>query len=298
MKIGRWRVFRPQKSNLLYDPTAYETDSVYVAARKLVDQTLQQVKGKGIEGAITRTTKAAKILRAKQRGDSVSLLALLIVQTPSAVRAQRSIAKKFGGYLNRQAKVFELIDFNDTFVELVLSLPEKDIPDFNDRLKIELERFCRKMHTQPFSDKELEAIIHGLSREIAVYRGAKAEGYVAKMTSRVQDAMGVDMIVTDPESKKSIGIDIKTRSAFHWRLVNLARQETITDHTLEQCEQAGFCRIHNSRDKRSSTVLFRIDTTDDHLGEVKDYKFTNTAPLGAKLRRALQEQGQYITTAI
>lgn len=300
MRNGKWRLYRPKQKPLTdIDPVeaseAVKDSLLYRQARKIVDQTMESSKkfGKRYESAFTRTARAIKILQQKEPLDSASLLALVILQTPGAVKAQRQMDKRFGGYMNRQARVLELIDFNDSFVELVLSLDTSELAGFDERLKQEMAEFCRQLQVSMFKNSEIDAIIHGLSREIAVYLGARSEGFLAELTSRTEDAMGVDMIITDPASRKSIGIDIKTRSAFHWRLARLAQRRAISESDWETCENSGFCRIHNQRKSTSSTVLFRIDTSDDHLGKIVDYRFANTSPLGQKITRALSEQGRY-----
>src|SRR5690606_279189 len=128
-----------------------------------------------------RIIQAAKLVRERSEKNRLPeyFLASLILQAPNAVRAQREMDRRHGGYNNRQARLFELIDFNDTFVDTVLSLDEPLLTDFTQRLWHEIDIFCNAQRVDSFSLRQFDAIVHGLSREIAVYRGAKREGYLA-----------------------------------------------------------------------------------------------------------------------
>lgn len=277
------------------DPTVYEQVSLYSEARQIVDEMMRRTRSSFRRGhhQLKRTAEAAKNLRARDAHDASHLLALLLLQTPGAVRAQMEMDKRRGGYSNRQARLFELIDFNDTFVDTVIALHPEDRVGFTERLKHEMTVFCSSLGQQMFSDEQYEAIVHGLSREIAVFHGAKRLGYIVRMTSRVQDAMGVDMVITDPRTKKSIGIDIKTRSAFHWRLVDLERQHRIDEEQRLQCELKGYCKIRKpQRDGAIDTMLFRIST--EQLGGIVDFEFEDTDAFGELLADALEHHGRYL----
>ena len=63
--------------------------------------------------------------------------------------------------------------------------------------------------------------MHGLSREIAVFKAAENAGLNALMSSRVADAFGIDMQIADTVSGDYVNIDCKTSSAFHFRLKDL-----------------------------------------------------------------------------
>ena len=289
--IGTWKRFRPIKRGRLDDKTVYERESVYVRARDVVEQTLRDIRSR--ENGIKRSAEATAYLKNHPTSKSEYLLARLIVQAPGAARAQREMDTHHGGYKNRQARLFELIDFNDTFVDTVLSLSRDQLRTFTVRCRAEIDTYCEQVGVKSFDDRQFEAIVHGLSREIAVYRGAIAEGFRARMTSRVQDSMGIDMIITDPATKKSLSIDVKTDSAFHFRLLDLQHSRRIDESVRMQCELAGFCAMRNGHGYRAvDTVLLRIDT--DRLGEINYYEFADTRKFGELLRSALKHYGKYI----
>lgn len=291
-----WRRFRPRSKGALGDPTVYEQGSLYSRARTIVNESLHRARSgvrRGDRRQLRQVAEAVKQLRARDAQTPEHLLALLLLQTPGAARAQAEMDRHKGGYSNRQARLYELIDFNDTFVTTVMALPEHELPEFVERLKHEMEVFCKSLGQAMFTDEQYEAITHGLSREIAVFRGARQLGYVVRMTSRVQDAMGVDMIITDPETKKSIGIDVKTHSAFHWRLVDLERQNRITEQQRLDCELAGFCKIRPKHNQNPvDTMLFRIST--EKMGEIRHFDFTNLDAFGKQLAEAITHYGRYI----
>ncbi len=291
-KIGHWRRFVPTIRGQLDDKTVYEVHSLYAQARVIAADFLHRARSQA--RGVRRTQAAARLLRQQQSYNPAYLLASIVLQTPGAARAQTQMNKHRGGYANRQARVFELIDFNDTFVEAVLQFPDEDLPQFVERLWDEMETFCMQQHVANFSREQYDAIVHGLSREIAVFRGAKRCGYEARMTSRLQDSKGVDMIITDPDTKKSIAIDIKTSAAFHWRIIDLKRRGRLSEEQHLQCELAGFCKIANSKkdEGRHESLLLRISTK--RLGEINDFDFVKLDEFAALLRSALQYHGEYM----
>lgn len=289
-----WQRFRPKTRGALADKTAYEPESLYARARQVVSEAMHLARSgtHGRREGIKRAARAARILREHDHHDAVHLLALLILQAPAAALAQRELDAHHGGYKNRQARVYELIDFNDTFVNTVFALSDHDLVIFPKRLEQEMTYFCEQLHTTAFTPVQFEAIVHGLSREIAVYRGLRRAGYIVRMTSRVQDAMGIDMTITDPYTKKSINVDVKTHSAFHFRLVDLERQDRIDEERRLQCELAGFCAVRNGHGRDAvDTVLLRIAT--DRLGEIRNFDFTDIQPLVDLVAQALDNDGRY-----
>lgn len=290
-----WRRFKPKRRGRLSDKTVYEPHSIYGKAREIVEQTLTEARIATHSSRSSRKTLARAVKKLQQRGSQEApyLLAKLILMAPNAASAQREMDKHQGAYKNRQARVYELIDFNDAFVDTVLALHHDDLPDFAERLKEEMVVFCHKMNAKPLDDEQYYAIVHGLSREIAVYFGAKDLGYIPHMTSRVQDAMGIDMIISDPETKKALYIDVKTNSSFHFRLLNLKRAKRIDEEKHMHCELAGFCIVRNGKGvKAVDTVLFRVSTK--YLGPIRHFRFKNTEKFSALLRAALDSHGRYV----
>lgn len=293
--VATWKRFRPHRRGKLSDQTVYEDETIYTKARQIVDETLHQVRSinEKDHSVLARTTRASSLLRRRDTHDDIHLLALLLLQTPAAARAQDDMEKHRGGYRNREARLFELIDFNDTFVDTVLALDAQELDNFVERLRHEQDVLCSRLGVGNFSEKQYEAIVHGLSREIAVYLGAKIEGFLVRMTSRAQDARGIDMIITDPRTKKSINVDVKTHSAFHFRLVDLERRRKLDEEDRLRCELAGFCRLRSSHhDDGIHTVLMRIAT--DRLGEIYNFRFIDTKPLGVLIADAIDNEGEYL----
>lgn len=290
-----WRRFRPKRSGALNDKTLYEQDTVYTRARLIVDDALREARNRSGQSRSSNQTlnRAVRILSTKDAHTADFLLAKLLLMTPGAARAQHEMDHHHGGYKNRQARLFELIDFNDAFVDTVLALDERELAFFSARLWQEMKTFCHRMRAANFEEEQYQAIVHGLSREIAVYRGAKSLGYIVRMTSRSQDAMGIDMVIIDPETKKSLNVDIKTNSSFHFRLLDLIREKRMDEEKRMYCELAGYCTIRNgSGVKAVDTVLFRVATK--YLGPIQHFSFAHTHGLAKLIREALDDHGVYI----
>ncbi len=286
-----WRQFKPHIRGRLDDRTIYEEDSVYAKARNILEMALHEADGRG--GVLKRNERAVNYLKQHLTRQPEYLLASLILQSPAAAEAQRQMDSHRGGYKNREKRLFELIDFNDTFVDTVLALDKKTLETFTVRFREEIDKYCERCGVAPFSDDQFKAIVHGLSREIAVYRSALQLGYRVRMTSRIQDSKGIDMIITDPATKKSVNIDVKTHSAFHFRLLDLEHQHRIDEQKRLDCELAGYCAIRNGNTHNSvETMLLRIAT--DRLGPISHYEFVDTKEFGKLLREAIENNGRYL----
>jgi len=292
MRVGVWRRFRPR---VTYDNSRHELYQLVQAEIQRAVPHMRRLNwqdDRWLNDAIKRLLAKAEQYPEGERNVAIAStwIALTVLQSPRAARAQVQMDKHHGGYKERKARLFELIDFNDAFVSSVLALPEEYLAEFNQRLFIEMAAFCKKLRVSSFTAEQFEAINHGLSREIAVYRGAIAEGLGASMTSRVQDAKGVDMIITDPHSHRSINIDCKTSSSFHFRLVDRHRQGRMSDQAKLRCETQGYCSTINGKHEFAvDVVLVRIDT--ELLGKIHNFTFSDTSRLGILLRSALEDHG-------
>lgn len=286
-----WRRFRPRTKTL-------DTPSVRGGFHHVVEEEVHQL----VEELDTRRWRqfdirsldsliAERKYKAETSGTAEDWMVALVLQAPRAVLAQRQMDKHPHGYRNQQARLFELIDFNDSFVSTVLVLPDEQLNSFLDELKRIMDRLCKYVKSPCFTDDQYEAITHGLSREIAVYRGAIKEGLTASMTSRAQDAKGIDMIISEPSSGLTINVDVKTRSAFYFRLKDLMHQGRITPEQFDTGELVGYCKVQNGHDGEAvRVVLLRIDA--EELGDIANFTFEDTALLGKKLRRIIKELGE------
>ncbi|MES2876125.1 MAG: hypothetical protein V4678_01515 [Patescibacteria group bacterium] len=209
----------------------------------------------------------------EQRSDEAERLRTqLLAQTPKAVYAQAQMDTHKHGYHNREKRLYELIDFNDTLVSYVLATRHAELPGLADRLKKDMTDFCRRLNVPMFSDQQYDAIVRGLGREIAVYRTAKYGGFDVRMTSRTEDAFGIDMVIEQPDTKKVLNIDCKTPPSFRHRMEDLVHHGRITDDDLLRGDAAGFLTVMQHRGNESVPVtLFSI--LPDTLGEIHDFTF-------------------------
>ena len=221
--------------------------------------------------------------------DSETLHRMLIMQTPRAALAQAEMDKHRYGYKDREQRLFELIDFNDTFVSKVLALPDGQEVGFTHYIYQEMRDFCRRLKTPNFSEQQFEAIVNGLGREIAVYRGARACGFKAEMTSRVDDAFGIDMRLTRPDTNNQLNIDCKAPSAYRHRLEDLVKSGRISEVELIEADKRDHITLLYRRDDQDIPVtLFCVRP--ETVGEVVDFAFEDLAPL----RRQLNEMFNHI----
>ena len=224
-----------------------------------------------------------RVEMADAAGKTALLEKLLVLQAPRAAHAQAEMDMHPHGYHNREKRLYELIDFNDTFVAAVLAQRPVQLPNFTERMHEAMRKFCISQKTVMFSDEQFEAIVRGLSREIAVYLGARQEGFLAEMTSRTVDAFGIDMVITDPRTRETLNIDCKTPSAFRYRLEELEKEKRITTDELLKADEDDFITVinrHNNEDVPVTILCVRPE----RMGKIVDFRFVDTRPLGDMLR--------------
>lgn len=263
-----WRRFTPVKHRRpQFSPVALQTDPTIQRAEVLARSLMRQHHT--FDGAIN-------VLRQEDVSrDAVKLLASLLLQVPRAARAQAEMDRHKRSFHDRRERLLELIDFNDTLVAGVLAIPAEERVDFADELRAAINRFSAAHRTPNFNKAQYDAILHGLSREIAVYLAAQKHGYQVLMTSRTDDAFGIDMQIRDPQKEAYVNIDCKTRSSYYFRIKELMRQHRLTPEEAQIADQTSYCPVvnhHNNIEIR--VILVRID----HIltGDIVDFEFVST----------------------
>lgn len=214
----------------------------------------------------------------------------LILQSPRAVQAQRQMDAHPHGFRNKEQRTLELIDFNDAFVATILVLPKEELDRFSGEARLLMDWFCKRVGVGGFSNEQYEAIVKGLTREIAVFYGANANGLTARLTDKHADAMGIDVVITDPKTGKSINVDCKTPSSYRHRLGDLVHEGRMSEGEMLEADQLGYAVEWNGKGgERVQVVLLRIDR--EKFGEVINFEFERADELGGALRYLLQQFG-------
>ncbi len=280
----RWRRFTPQAS-----PRGRETIvthgqyiGVFYDAWQIVDDVTRDYDVRAQDGIdqLDQTIDARK----QHARTAAEWLALVLLQTPRAARAQAQMDANKHNYHNRHERLFELIDFNDSFVNTVLALPKNELSGFADKLRKASGELTRRLRSSNFSDEQFDAIVRGLSREIAVYRGALELGYRARMTSRNEDAFGIDMVLEDDEDRV-LNIDVKTPSAFRHRLGELEREGRLNETEFLRADELDyFTHIHKHQGSHIEKVpVTLLCIRPERLGEIINFEFDTPEPLGQLL---------------
>lgn len=305
--MSRWRRWRPKKYRIAEPQPVVvaEPSGIFMSVERRVKQLPLGRQIRRDKGAHNLQTLRDDIQRARQHVETLershapllnqaeAWLWLLVLQGPQAAEAQQQMDKHPQGYRDKNARLFELIDFNDAFVSSALACPRELLPFFAFEVRRLINQICQKTKTRSFSNEQFEAIVHGLSREIAVYLAAQKEGFDVEMTSRADDAFGVDMRIIDPYAMKMINLDIKTRSAFHYRIRDLGREGRLSEEEFIMADRNSFATVYNGRDEqRVKVILLRIDH--EMLGDIVDFEFTDTQPLGEMLRNIIRYTGDKI----
>lgn len=297
---GHWQRWRP-KNNVAFSGTALTSLELFARVearlkkvdiskrswRKYQDFTELDSYIDGARGhAIGLDKESAPVFERAE-----AWLYALAMQAPRAAVAQEEMDKHPHGYHNKEHRLYELIDFNDGFDATILAMPRDLLPHVKERIKDLCDFMCEKAGTRCFADEEYEAIVHGLSREIAVYLGLEDEGYHVEMTNRREDAFGIDMIILSPKTMKQVAVDIKTRSSYHYRVQELHREGRLSEEGLIMAERNGFTAVmngHGGEERR--VVTWRIDH--EVLGDVVDFRFESTRRLGEEVQMILLRYGE------
>lgn len=201
------------------------------------------------------------------------VVALALLLTPQASRAQAMMDSHRHNFHNRHERLLELIDFNDAFVSAVLECVD-ELDDFSNQFRTVQKRLAHRYRTPLFTDGQWDAIEHGLSREVAVFMAARDAGFDALMTSRTDDAFGIDMQIRSPRTGTYINIDCKTHSSFFFRLKELVREKRLSRNQAVRAQELGYCALENCRDDICARiVLLRIDHT--LLGDISHFRFVD-----------------------
>lgn len=273
---SKWRRFLPKRKL----QTVTIGDDIFADARRQIER----VKIRDLE-----TAKSAAIAQSESASTALDNLVLLLLRTPAAARAQQAM-DEHPHDRHRHQRIYELIDFNDAFVSTVLLLTESQRRVFHDHVREEMIRICHMARVHPFSDEQFDAIVHGLSREIAVYLAANTRGLRAEMTSRDVDAFGVDMRITHEASGRYINIDSKTRSSFHFRMKDLVRDGRLAQEDMDRAEQDGFCKVvHHRDDIAVEIILLRV--SGEEFGELSNFRFNDEQLLANRLVRIIEQEG-------
>lgn len=217
-------------------------------------------------------------------------LMALVLQAPQAAIAQAEMDRYPHGFAARGERLNELIDFNDAFVSTVLSLDAALLPGFAEEAKRLMDWLCKRVGVRGFSEEQYGAIVQGLGREIAVYRGVQAEGLQVHMTSRAHDAMGIDMVISDPTTGTSVNIDCKAPSSYRHRVYDLRREGRLSDAEVAAAEELGYIGEMNGQGRdKVPVVLWKIDR--ERYGDIAAFAFPDTKPLGQTIQAILRVYG-------
>lgn len=217
-------------------------------------------------------------------------IAALLAQVPRAVLAQLQMDQYPHGYRNKEKRLYELIDFNDTLVDTILLMDDDLRRQFESRVKQAADRICKRVGAPCFSDEQWRAIIRGLTREVAVYLAAKENGFDALLTDRASDALGVDLQVRDPEDGRYINLDVKTPSSFRHRMEQLVREDRLTEKQLYEGDRQSYIVEFNGRGRQRTQVIV-LCILPDLFGDLADWRFVNSEPMRLKLNQLIREHG-------
>lgn len=296
-KHYRWRQFKNEMHVRLPNKARRQSShygTLFLPAFRLVEDVSARIDGRGVRRLRAETLQPLinelRRLVVNDPHNLTKVLALLLVQTPQAVRAQQQMDAHPHGYKNKHQRLYELIDFNDTFVAAVLLTPRDALPLLGSDIKRALDTFCYTVRNAPFSDEQFAAIVRGLSREVALFLATASLGYHVKMTDRSQDALGVDMVITDATSGKALNVDCKSRSAFRHRLRELVNEGRMTEEQLEVAIVDGFAAEINGRgDEAVSVVVLQID--EETYGVIDNFEIPNKEVLADRLASLMEKFG-------
>ncbi len=286
-KVVLWRRFRPQFGGSYGRQSSQNEQDVYAGALRVVERAMPHRRPKAARlDALIKHFRA----QAEQSGRPLDWLVSLYSQAPRAAAAQQQMDQHPYGYHDKKARLYELIDFNDTFVAAILAMDQSQRAQFVTRAKQGCDSVCYQARGPLFSDAQWRAIVRGLTREIAVYQAARDRGFDATMPNRTGDAIGIDLQVRDPESGRYINIDVKTPSSFRRRLEELVQEGRLTDTELLQADTRSYVIEHNGHSPGAVEVIV-LCMLPDKFGEFGDFRLLNSEPMRQMLNFLIREHG-------
>jgi len=286
---AEWRDRRLDKQYVsspeLVEYVCKSTDFFDCAEERVVAILQRRPEARDLERCIPKLRKQFTKTREPLDG-----LTALLAQTPRAVLAQLQMDTYPHGYRNKQVRLFELIDFNDTLVATILLLDDKHREEFSERTKQAADRICKRVGVPCFTNDQWTAIIRGLTREVAVYSAAKGAGFNAWLTDRAHDALGVDLQVQDPEDGRYINIDVKTPSSFRHRMEQLVHEKRLTERELVIGDQQSYI-IEENGHGRNRVQIVVLCILPDLFGDLADWRFVNPEPMRQMLNQLIRDHG-------
>lgn len=306
-----WQRFRPRYhrrhryDNQPFKSRDFEHDKLHLRAPESVDYSCNNTDffdcaEERVVGLLQRRPEVHALdkdidkLRTKfiRSNDPLDGMTALLAQVPRAVLAQLQMDQFPHGYRNKHERLYELIDFNDTLVAIILELDDDHRKAFAERVKQAADRICRRVGAPCFSNEQWTSIIRGLTREVAVYLAAKEHGFNAWLTDRAHDALGIDLQIQDPEDGRYINIDVKTPSSFRHRMEQLVHEGRLTERELLQGDQRSYIIEYNGHGNNRVPVIV-LCILPDLFGELADWRFANPEPMSSKLNRLIRDHGLY-----
>ena len=286
---GKWRDRTLDKQHITApEPVNYvckSTDFFDCAEEQVTALLQRRPEAKDLERTIPKLRKQFEVSH-----EALDGLTALLAQVPRAVFAQLQMDAYPHGYRNKQERLFELIDFNDTLVSTILLLDDPHREAFNERTKQAADRLCRRVGAPCFTNDQWEAIIRGLTREVAVYSAARAFGFNAWLTDRAHDAMGIDIQVQDPEDGRYINVDVKTPSSFRRRMEQLIHENRLTERELMIGDKESYFIEQNGHGENRVEVIV-LCILPDLFGELANWRFVNPEPMHQRLNQLIRDHG-------
>ena len=224
--------------------------------------------------------------------DALDGLTALLAQAPRAALAQLQMEQFPHGYRNKQERLYELIDFNDTLVSTILALEQNHKEVFAERTKQAADRVCKRVGAPCFTNEQWISIVRGLTREVALYLAAKEHGFDAWLTDRAHDALGIDVQVRDPETGRYINIDVKTPSSYRHRMEQLVKEGRLTEGELLRGDERSYIVEYNGHGSHKVPIVV-LCILPDLFGELVTWRFVNPGPMVEKLSQLIREHGLY-----
>ena len=289
-KITTWHRYRPRRitGNAPYAQPGVATEhDIFsdAAARVAKLMPRRHPKPAQLENIIKQMQSKAQVTNRPE-----DWLAALYAQAPRAAAAQQQMDQHPYGYRDKQARVYELIDFNDTFVAAILAMNQNMRARFVVQAKHGCDKICYQTHSPIFTDEQWTAIVRGLTREIAVYQAARDRGFDATMPNRTGDAIGIDLQVRDPESGRYINVDVKTPSSFRRRLEELVQEGRLTETELLDADSRSYAIEYNGHNGGAVEVIL-LCMLPDKFGEFGDFRLLNSEPMRQMLNFLIREHG-------
>jgi hypothetical protein len=234
-------------------------------------------------------------------------LALVVLGTPNAVRAQETLDADENGHLSprrRRENVMTLSTYNNELGDALTYMHPSMFEDLAERLQARNKNLIEGKWNLPSMDKNgINILLGGKNREVRFLRAFQkfdqefTDGWEAEQSDTFNDLLGIDITVKNQEGQQ-LYLDSKTRNAFDRQVLKQQAEGWITAEQAETAMESGYY-YRKGKNKEGQSIDICIFDADNFKAD-NDYEYRNPSEIASFIKdrfdddhkRSLQKLGK------